>query len=47
MLAGVLRDDREWPHHVVIFVLDNVTMVDVGLGRTHAGEQIVFRTDSG
>jgi hypothetical protein len=31
------RHDRERSHHVVVFVLDDVAVVDVGLRRGHAG----------
>jgi len=31
-----LGDDRERPHHVVVFVLDDVAVVDVALRRRYA-----------
>jgi hypothetical protein len=29
--------DDEWEHHVVVLVLHDVAVMDVGLGRSHAG----------
>jgi hypothetical protein len=40
-----LRNDRVWPHHVVILVLDDVAVVNVGLGRGDAIRQVVLRAD--
>src|SRR5512146_207469 len=37
--------DGERPHHVVVLVLDDVTVVDVALRRPDAGRQVEFRTD--
>src|SRR6266508_2872245 len=39
------RNNRECPHHVVVFMLDNVAVVNVGLRRTNAGREIILRPD--
>ena len=33
-------NDGEWPHHVVIFVLDDVATVNIDVGGRHAGRRI-------
>src|SRR6266496_1348908 len=40
-----LRNDRIWPHHVIIFMLDDVAVIDIGLRRANAGRQIILRAD--
>src|SRR6266487_4704911 len=48
MLRGrLLGRDSEWPHHVVVFVLDDVAVVNVTLRRCHARRQIKFGADPG
>jgi hypothetical protein len=49
-VTGTLQrsgNDRERPHRVVIFVLDDVAMVDVRLRCHHARRQIEFRANPG
>jgi hypothetical protein len=38
-----LRNNREWPHHVIVLVFDDVTVIDVGLRRADAIRQVVLR----
>src|SRR6266542_2429205 len=40
-----LRNDGKWPHHVVILVLEDVAMIDVGLRRTNASREIILCPD--
>ena len=41
------RNHRVWPHHVVVFVLDDVAVVNIFLRREHAHRQIEFGPDPG
>src|SRR6266513_3211014 len=46
MLRGrLLGRDSDWPHLVVVFVLDDVAVVNVTLRRCHARRQIKLRAD--
>src|SRR6266487_4875644 len=48
MLRGrLLGRDGERPHHVVVFVLDDVAVMDIFLWCHHAGRQIEFGPDPG
>ena len=40
-----LDDERE--HHVIVFMFDDVAVVDVGLGCGHAGWEVKLRPDRG
>ena len=35
--------DREWAHHIVVFVFEDMAVVHVVLRRSHTGRQVVLR----
>src|SRR4029077_17070953 len=41
------RNNRKWPHHVVVLVFDDMAVIDVGLRRSHACWQIILRANRG
>jgi hypothetical protein len=45
LLSLRLRNDREWPHHVVVLVFEDVAVINVGLRCGDAGWQIILRAD--
>src|SRR4029450_2355527 len=41
------RNNRECPHHVVVLMLDDVAVVNVGLRRGNTTREIILRADCG
>src|SRR5213083_2807751 len=41
------RNNRECPHHIIVLMLDDVAVINVGLRRGNASREVILRADCG